>query len=214
MIVIFTGAPGAGKGTQADLVQERLGFRKVSTGDALRRQVKLGTEIGKVAEEVMTSGNLVSDEILLKILKAEVGTDSSERILLDGYPRNLSQVSDLNELKDDHPVKAVLHIDVDHADIKERITGRRNCPQCGSIYHVTLNAPKVENVCDQCGHKGLAQRKDDTEVAVEARLRVFDAETKPIIEHYQQSKQYVRIPGSGNVEQIYKRIAEELKKIS
>ena len=129
MIVILAGAPGAGKGTQADLLAEREGFKKVSTGDALRSQIKQDTEVGKLAKGFMDEGKLVPDDVLLRILEAELDANSGSRILLDGYPRNIAQAKTLEGLKRSYPVKAVIHLEVGKEKLIERICGRRTCSQ-------------------------------------------------------------------------------------
>ena len=145
MIIVLTGAPGAGKGTQADLLVEKLGFRKISTGDALRRQIKLGTEVGQKASAVMAAGKLVPDDVLLDILKAELGDSSDEKILLDGYPRNLAQAETLQSLSDTYPVKAAVHLDVDDTVLMSRLCGRRTCGVC-----IIISAELVQPCVASC----------------------------------------------------------------
>jgi adenylate kinase len=206
MIVVLTGAPGAGKGTQADLLRDRLGFRKISTGDALRKHVSTGTEIGKKAAAIMESGKLVSDEILAEILRVELGTDSKDRILLDGYPRNLAQAEALGKLSGHHRVAAALHLDVPMEELMSRLTGRRVCGKCGKSYHVAGKMPKNGTNCDACGGS-LLQRPDDTEEKVRVRLEVYERETKPILDFYGKRDLVYRVDGSRGTEKVY----EDLK---
>ncbi|SME88768.1 adenylate kinase [Pseudobacteriovorax antillogorgiicola] len=212
MIVVITGAPGAGKGTQADLLVEKQGFRKISTGDALRRQIKLGTEVGKKASELMSAGKLVPDDVLLDILKAELAATTEEKILLDGYPRNLSQAETLKTLKEQYPVKAALHLDVDSDVLMSRLCGRRTCGNCGASFHVNFSPPKVEGVCDRCGGQ-LQQRPDDNEEKVRVRLDVYENETKPVLDFYQGEGLYVRVDGNGSTEEVFERISKAIQSL-
>lgn len=209
MIVVLTGAPGAGKGTQADLLAERNGYKKLSTGDALRRQVKLGTEIGKIAGGIMERGELVPDDVLFKILQAELaGVGPNDVVLLDGYPRNCAQAATLDTLKGTQPVKAAIHLDVPRQDLIARLSGRRVCGSCGATYHVPENKPKVDAVCDKCGGV-VSQRADDKPEAVAVRLEVYEKNTRPVLDYYRKNGLYRQINGLGTPEAIYK----ELKKV-
>lgn len=193
MIVVLTGAPGAGKGTQADMLAEKIGLKKLSTGDALRKHVKEGTDIGKVAGAIMERGELVPDDVLFKILKAELDSVKVDQIvLLDGYPRNLSQAETLETLKDRHPVNAAIHLDVDRSALIARLSGRRVCGSCGATYHVSSNPSKKEGVCDKCG-SGLVQRKDDKPESVAVRLDVFEKTTRPILDFYEARGLYKQV---------------------
>lgn len=205
MIVVLTGAPGAGKGTQADLLADRKGYRKLSTGDALRKHVKAGTEIGKVAGKIMERGDLVPDDVLFKILAEELGPNTKEVVLLDGYPRNIAQAETLGTLKAVHPVKAVIHLDVAREELVSRLSGRRVCPSCGSTFHVSANPPKMAGVCDKCGNT-LQQRADDNPESVAVRLDVYEKNTRPILDHYAKQGIYKKVAGVGNTEEIYKRL--------
>ena len=207
MILVLTGAPGAGKGTQAELLVERMGFRTLSTGDALRRQIKLGSEVGKLAEAVMADGKLVPNEILLDILKAELGDVSEGSVLLDGYPRNLAQAETLKTLSSQYPVGAVLHLDVDEDILTGRLCGRRVCGSCGSSFHMEFNPPAVEGECDKCQGQ-LQQRPDDVEEKVKVRLGVYSSETKPILDFYRNEGIYMRVNGNGSTEDVFKRLSQ------
>ncbi len=208
MIVVLTGAPGAGKGTQADLLAKRLGFRKISTGDALRRQVKLQTEIGKKADALMSAGRLVSDDVLLEILRTEVGTNSAEKILLDGYPRNVAQAATLkNAMQGVHPVKAAIHLDVERDQLIGRLSGRRVCGKCGATFHVESNPSKVAGVCDVCGSE-LVRRSDDDPGKVAVRLDVYERDTKPILDFYRREGLYHVVKGDGELETVYGDLAK------
>ncbi len=212
MIILLTGAPGAGKGTQAELLAERDHFRKISTGDALRAQIRLGTPVGLKAKAFMEEGRLVPDDVLFEVLKAELGTNKNERILLDGYPRNIAQAKTLESMADTHPVKAAIHLDVDRGELIARISGRRVCGQCGATFHAESNPTKKPGVCDKCGGS-VTQRKDDEEAKVRVRLEVYDNETKPILEFYKNESLYHCINGNGDTEEVYAAVKKEMQRI-
>jgi adenylate kinase len=210
MILLLTGAPGAGKGTQADLLHERGRFRKFSTGDALRKHVKAGTEIGKQAGAVMERGELVPDDILFQILKAELdGVPREEVVLLDGYPRNIPQAETLATLEATHPVIGALHLDVPRDDLIARLSGRRVCGSCGTTFHVSENPPKKTGVCDKCG-SALTQRNDDKPESVAVRLDVYEKNTRPILDFYEKTGLYVKVPGTGSRDTVYAALASAI----
>lgn len=207
MIVVLTGAPGAGKGTQADMLSEKLGLRKLSTGDALRKHVKEGTDIGKKAGAIMERGELVPDDVLFNILAAEMKAVPADKIvLLDGYPRNISQAETLETLKDRHPVKAAIHLDVSQAALVERLSGRRVCGSCGATYHVSSNPSKIAGKCDKCSGE-LTQRKDDKPESVVVRLQVYEKTTRPILDFYEAKGLYKKVDGQGLPSEIYNRLS-------
>jgi adenylate kinase len=196
VIVVLTGAPGAGKGTQADLLAKRAGWRKLSTGDALRKHVKAGTEIGKIAGAVMERGELVSDELLFKVLSAELSEiPASEIVILDGYPRNIAQAKSLDGLVAVHPVKAAILLEVPRAELVARLSGRRVCGGCGATFHITEHPAKVAGICDRCGGE-LGQRPDDKPSSIEVRLDVYEKATRPVLDFYKARGFLERWPGS------------------
>jgi adenylate kinase len=206
MIIVLMGAPGAGKGTQADLLVERSGYRKISTGDALRKHVKLGTPVGKQAGEIMARGELVPDQVLLQVLKEEIGSNPQEVIILDGYPRNLSQAETLRSVVEGaHPVVGCMHLDVSRQDIVSRLSGRRVCSGCGASFHVTANPPRKEGVCDKCT-AGLYQRPDDDPKSISVRLDVYDKTTEPVLDYYRKRGLYRKINGGGVTNEIFKEL--------
>ncbi|MES2746379.1 MAG: nucleoside monophosphate kinase [Bdellovibrionota bacterium] len=209
MIVVLTGAPGAGKGTQADLISEKLGFKKISTGDALRRQIQLGSDIGKKAQGFMSEGRLVPDEVLLGILKSELDAAGKQPVLLDGYPRNLSQAKALQEIVGQGAIKAAIHLDVDYKSLTGRITGRRTCPNCGASFHIINSQPKVGGVCDKCGGT-LVQRPDDEEQKVTTRLQIYENDTRPILDFYRDLGLYHRVDGNGSTSQVFQDLSKLL----
>lgn len=203
MIIVLMGAPGAGKGTQADLLSERVGYRKISTGDALRKHVKLGTPVGKQAGEIMARGELVPDNVLLQVLKEELGSNPKEIVILDGYPRNLAQAETLKQVVESvHPVLCCAHLDVGREDIIARLSGRRTCSGCGASFHISANPPKKQGVCDKCG-AALIQRPDDDAKSIAVRLDVYDKATEPVLDYYRQRGLYQRVNGGGQTDQIF-----------
>ena len=209
MIVLLIGAPGAGKGTQADLLASKVGYRKVSTGDALRKHVKLGTPIGKQAEAIMAKGELVPDQVLLEILNEELGSNSKETVILDGYPRNVAQADTLMKfVQNTHPVKCCLHLDVGRAELITRLSGRRVCSSCGTSYHIETSPPKVAGVCDKCAGK-VVQRPDDEPKSIAVRLDVYDKNTQPVLDYFRERDLYCKVNGLGAPDEIF----DELKDV-
>jgi len=212
MIIVFIGAPGAGKGTQAEmLVSFNEKYRQISTGQCLRKHVKLKTEIGKKAEAIMSSGNLVPDDVLAEILSEEMGTDKSEKIILDGFPRNVAQAEYIDKnMSDVQNVSAVVYFDVPEADLIGRLTGRRVCSGCNKNYHIEFKPPKSE-VCDHCEGE-IIQRIDDQPEKVKHRLAVYRDQTQPVIEYYQKnSSNFIRIDGSKKPEDVFKEVVGSLE---
>ncbi len=207
MITVLIGPPGAGKGTQADLLVEQLGYTKFSTGDVLRKHIKEKTPVGILAGDIMAGGGLVSDDILLEIIKVELDRASKEKILLDGYPRNLLQAAALGDLP--YKICDVVHIDVGRSDLIGRLSGRRVCSSCGSPFHVTANKPKKDGVCDKCGGQ-LVQRPDDAADKVAVRLDVYDSMTKPVLDYYQDRGLYRRVDGSGDPMRVFEGVRSAL----
>lgn len=208
-MIILLGAPGAGKGTQADLLVDKFGYVKLSIGDALRRQIKLGSEVGKEVEALVNTGKLVDDDTILKVLKAELSATDPGKALLDGYPRNINQAKTLATMTKDYPLEMVIHFDLDTGEIVDRITGRRSCSNCGASFHVKFNPPKKADICDRCG-AGLSQRADDTEEKVKVRLGVYEDQTKPVVEFYRKQGLYNRIDAGQPVEQVHWQVLSAL----
>jgi len=208
MRLILLGGPGAGKGTQANYIKERYGIPQISTGDMLRAAVKAGTPLGVEARKVMDAGGLVSDEIILGLVKERIAQDDcANGFLFDGFPRTLAQAEALREQGVN--IDAVIEIDVDDEEIIKRMSGRRVHPDSGRTYHVVFNPPKVEGKDDVTGEP-LVQRDDDTEETVRKRLQVYHDQTEPLIGYYTRwaeeggagAPRYIRIPGIGKVEEI------------
>ena len=204
MNLILLGAPGAGKGTQAELLSGMLSIPAISTGNMLREAIANGTELGKKAKQYMDGGNLVPDELILGIIGDRVTQpDCANGFILDGVPRTLAQAEALEAagICIDH----VISIEVEDAVIEARMTGRRVCPKCGATYHIVSNPPKVDSVCDKCG-TGLVIRKDDAAETVRNRLQVFHATTEVLKDFYGKLGRLRMVNG----DQPIKRTNEEI----
>jgi len=186
MKLILLGAPGAGKGTVAKLLTKMDGSVQISTGDILRGAVAAGTELGKKAEAAMKAGDLVSDDLIMGIMEERLKEDDCKAgYLLDGFPRTIPQAEALKVLlqKMGEKLDFAVEIDVPREVILDRLTTRRTCSDCGEIYNVKSNPPKVEGVCDKCGG-AVVQRDDETEEAISNRLNVYNAQTAPLVDFY------------------------------
>ena len=210
MRIILLGAPGAGKGTQAQFITEKFGIPQISTGDMLRAAVKAQTELGKQVESVMASGGLVTDEIIIALVKERIAQDDCKSgFLFDGFPRTIPQAQALVDA--DIPIDVVLEIDVDDDEIVKRLSGRRVHPDSGRVYHVDFNPPKVEGRDDETGEP-LVQRDDDKEETVRKRLAVYHEQTKPLVDFYKKqaesgdSVRVVSVNGVAPVDQIREEI--------
>jgi adenylate kinase len=208
MRIILLGAPGAGKGTQAQFIKEKYDIPQISTGDMLRAAVKAGTEMGLQAKQKMDAGELVSDDIIIGIVKERVKEDDCKNgYLLDGFPRTIPQADAMREHNID--VDYVVEIDVDHEEIVKRLSGRRVHPASGRVYHVTYNPPKEAGKDDVSGEP-LIQRDDDQEDTIRRRLAVYEEQTRPLVDYYsdwaekdsEAAPQYVSVAGVGSVESI------------
>ncbi len=204
MRILILGAPGAGKGTQSKLISEILSIPHISTGDILRNEISSGTPLGNKVKSYVESGQLVPDEIIVEVLLSEMSKDKYKNgYILDGFPRNMNQLKVMEE-KGIH-VDKVIFIDTSEEEIIKRITGRRSCPNCGSVYNLYYNPPKQQNKCDKCGTE-LVQRKDDTEEVVRKRLETFKNETLPIVDYYTSKKILYRVNGNKNFDDIKNEI--------
>ena len=198
MNLILLGAPGAGKGTQAELLVHKLSIPAISTGNMLREAIANGTELGRKAKEYMDSGNLVPDELILGIVADRVAQpDCQNGFILDGVPRTLAQAQALEDkgVKIDH----VVSIEVADSEIEARMTGRRVCGKCGASFHITANPPKMDGICDLCGSE-LVIRKDDAPETVRKRLEVYHATTEVLKDFYGKLGRLVEVNGSQPIE--------------
>ncbi|KTT37696.1 adenylate kinase [Pseudomonas oryzihabitans] len=214
MRVILLGAPGAGKGTQARFITEKFGIPQVSTGDMLRAAVKAGTPLGLQVKDIMDSGGLVSDEIIIALISERIlEADCAKGFLFDGFPRTIPQAEALEAagVKIDH----VLEIAVDDEEIVQRLSGRRVHPGSGRVYHVQHNPPKVADVDDLTGEP-LVQREDDREATIRKRLELYHSQTKPLVDFYQKlgagqgTPKCSRIEGVGSVDAITAKVLNAL----
>ena len=221
MRLILLGAPGAGKGTQAQFICEKFAIPQISTGDMLRAAVKAGTELGIAAKKIMDAGGLVSDNIIIGLVKDRLTQpDCSKGYLFDGFPRTIPQAQAMKDAG--VPIDYVLEIDVPFEAIIDRMSGRRVHPASGRTYHVTFNPPKVEGKDDVTG-EALIQRDDDKEETVRKRLQVYNDQTRPLVEYYStwatknntsdkvKAPAYRKVSGTGNVDDITASIFAELK---
>jgi len=205
VILVFLGPPGAGKGTQAKLLSQRMGFLHLSTGDLLREAVKNQTPLGKKAKEYMDRGELVPDELIVQLIEETMPKDGN--VILDGFPRTVNQALALEEMLKGkgEKISKVLFFDVPDEVIIDRLSGRRVCSKCGAVYHVKYNPSKVEGVCDLCGGT-LVQRDDDKEEVVRKRLEVYRKQTQPLIEFYQDRGIIYRLDAEKGVEELFEEV--------
>lgn len=209
MRIILLGAPGAGKGTQAKLLADKLGIPQISTGDIFRAAIQQGTPLGKQVKEIVESGQLVPDGLVIALVRERLlQPDCYRGFLLDGFPRTVAQAETLARETD---IDYVIDIDVPEEEIVKRLTGRRIHPASGRIYHITVNPPKVKDQDDVTGEP-LIQRPDDTEETVRKRLNVYQTQTAPLKAYYQQKElpKYIRISGVGDMQSIQKEIEAQL----
>lgn len=210
MKIILLGAPGAGKGTQAEIISKKLGIPTISTGNILRAAVKAGTPIGLEAKSYMDAGKLVPDEVIIGIIQERLAeSDCANGFILDGVPRTIAQA----EALDAHGIHfdAVLSLEIADSVIEARMTGRRTCHTCGATYHIVAAPPKKEGICDKCGGE-LEQRKDDQPETVKHRLEVYHDETEPLKDYYQAQGVLMSVPDLGGIEETNQKIMELLGK--
>ena len=204
-VLVLLGPPGAGKGTQARLLQERFGLVQLSTGDLLRAAVAAGTEAGRAAEEVMKAGGLVSDKTVLAILGERLEQpDVARGIILDGFPRTAAQADALDDLLSSRgmEVGAAVALTVDDRAMVERISGRHTCAACGEGYHDSFKPPATAGTCDVCGGTELTRRADDTAETVAARLAAYHAQTAPLIEHFAGKGVLLRVDAMRPIDEV------------
>ncbi|AYF45875.1 MULTISPECIES: adenylate kinase [Halobacteriovorax] len=205
--LILIGAPGSGKGTQAKKIVNELGYNHVSTGDLLRAEVAKGSELGTKIKEVMDSGELVSDELVLDLLKANCAVDKSTYIF-DGYPRNLVQAKDLDSALLGGVKSLAVYFEVNIDTLVERIVNRRVAPKSGEIYNLKTKPPKVDGKCDVSG-EDLVHRKDDNEETVRTRMKVFTDNIEPVLEYYESQGRLVKVDATKDLDAIF----EDIKKV-
>ncbi len=209
MNMIFLGAPGAGKGTQAEVVCKELNIPAVSTGNMLREAVKNGTDAGLAAKKFMDAGELVPDEVVIGILKDRIAQDDAKNgFILDGFPRTVAQAEALESMG--VKIDKVVEIDVSDEAITARMSGRRVCEGCGNSYHIEYKPTKVEGVCDACGAK-VVQRIDDKPETVQARLKTYHEKTAPLKDYYQSRGKLVTVQGQNDIAETSKLVLAAIK---
>ena len=208
MRVIFLGAPGSGKGTQSKFICAKKIIPQLSTGDMLRAAVKAGTDVGKKAQAIMESGGLVSDDIIVGIIKDRTAqNDCSGGYILDGFPRTIAQAESLREMLNDQGQKldGVVYLEIDKEKVVGRLTGRRVCSECGAEYHLEFRRPQREGICDHDG-KPLIHRADDHEEKIRNRLQNYEDQTAPLVSFYDKEGILKRVSADGEISEITERI--------
>ncbi len=214
MRILLMGPPGAGKGTQAEQLTEILNIPHISTGDMFRKAIKEQTELGKKAKAYMDKGELVPDEVTVGIVEDRIKEDDcADGFLLDGFPRTVNQADALGKMLGNLGIKldSVINVEVPFEELIGRLAGRRICKSCGATYHMIFNPPEVEGVCDKCGGE-LYQRDDDTEETAKNRLEVYEKQTAPLLEYYENTGLLVSVNGNQSMEQVLKDILKVLGK--
>lgn len=214
MRLILLGPPGAGKGTQAKRVIEEFDIPHISTGDIFRKNIKEKTELGQKVEGLLAEGKLVPDELTIEIVWDRLDQeDCKNGFLLDGFPRTIPQAEALDEglAKRGLKLDRVLNIDVDKDSLVKRLSGRRVCPNCGASYHIDNNPSKVEGICDVC-QTPVIQREDDKEQTVLDRIKVYDSQTKPLVDFYNKQDLVFTVDGTLPIDEITNKLVTELKK--
>lgn len=214
MIIIMLGAPGTGKGTVASILSEKLNIPQVSTGDIFRKNIAEQTELGKLADSYISKGNLVPDDVTIKIVEDRLKQDDvKEGIILDGFPRTIKQAEELDKIleKDNKKVDMVINLTTPKEEIIERIVNRRVCSnqECKTVYNIVLNPPKVEGICDKCGSK-LLQRKDDNVETVESRIDTYLKNTSPLVEYYTKQNKISTQLVSKTVNKLGANVAKDI----
>lgn len=217
MVIIMLGAPGTGKGTVASLLQEKLGIKQVSTGDIFRKNIKEKTEVGILAEKYISKGNLVPDDITIKIVEERLNEEDVQNgAILDGFPRTIKQAEELDKILESKGkrVDKVINLVTPDEEIIERIINRRVCSnqECKTVYNLLLNPPKKEGICDKCGAE-LITRKDDTEETVKERLKTYFIQTNPLVEYYEKQGNVLTELVSKSVNKLGKDVAEEIVEV-
>ncbi|MDH5816247.1 MAG: adenylate kinase [Candidatus Nezhaarchaeota archaeon] len=215
MRLVFLGPPGAGKGTQVKILSRILGLPSMSTGDVFRAEVASGSELGRLVQSYMERGELVPDDVVIKIVEKWLRErDVKSGFILDGYPRNVRQAKELDELLKSFGVEltAAIYIDVPEDEIVRRLSGRLTCKKCGAVYHIEFNPPKEDLKCDLCGNE-LYQREDDREDVVRRRFRVYMESTRPVLDYYRRARKLLIVNGLGSIEEVNERILNKLRDV-
>lgn len=209
MRLVFLGAPGVGKGTQADRVTAQFGWPKISTGDLLREAVRNQTALGIEAKKSMDAGKLVPDSVVIGMVRETLAAPSCRKgFVLDGFPRTVPQAEELQAILTGQglTLDRVINFRVSRHDVVTRLGGRRSCPKCQSVFHIAFAPPKNEGLCDRCGTP-LVQRSDDKPETIEARLKVYDEQTAPLIAYYRSKNILSDLEGSGEMAAVFSRLS-------
>lgn len=212
MRVVFLGAPGVGKGTQADRIAARYQVAKISTGDLLREAVRNQTKLGLEAKSYMDQGKLVPDAVVIGLVREKLADPScANGFVLDGFPRTVPQAEELGKTlaSKGFALDRVLNFQVSREDVVRRLSGRRSCPKCQATFHVDFAMPKVAGICDRCGEP-LVQRSDDQRDAIETRLKVYDEQTAPLVRYYDERRLLSPVDASGTVDVVFQHLLEVL----
>jgi adenylate kinase len=212
MRVVFLGAPGVGKGTQAERIASQYRLAKISTGDLLREAVRNQTKLGLEAKSFMDQGQLVPDSVVIGLVREKLGDSScANGFVLDGFPRTVPQAEELGKAlaAKSAALDLVVNFQVSREDVVRRLSGRRSCPKCQATFHIDFAKPKVDEVCDRCGDS-LVQRNDDRRDAIETRLKVYDEQTAPLVRYYDERRLLSSVDASGSVDVVFEHLAKVL----
>lgn len=207
--LIFIGAPGSGKGTQSTKLVSEKGFKHISTGDLLRSEIAKQSVLGLEVKKVMDEGKLVSDELVIRLLQANISLETSQYIF-DGYPRNIVQAKTLDAEVLKGSKSVAIYFDIDISKLVERLTNRRTCKDCGAIYNLISKKPKITGTCDQCGSTDLFQRADDKEDVISNRLKVFEDSISPVLGYYQELGRLIKVDAEQSPDMIFNKILSKL----
>jgi adenylate kinase len=213
--LILLGPPGAGKGTQAKLLEDKKGYKQLSTGDMLRSAIAAGTDMGKKAKVVMDRGDLVSDDIVVSIIAERLDKpDVKKGFILDGFPRNQAQAEALDRMLDDKGLKldAVIEMKVDDEALVKRLAGRYTCAKCGKGYHDEFEKPKKPGVCDVCGSTEFVRRADDNAKTVRDRLQIYNKQTAPLVDYYGRTGVLHKVNGMADIHVVTRLIEDVLER--
>ena len=208
MNLVLFGPPGAGKGTQSALLVERLSMHQISTGDLFRSAIKNKTPLGVEAKSYIDKGALVPDSVTIGMVSEVFEKLDGKNFILDGFPRTLAQAQALEDLLEEHNsvIGKAIFLEVPEQELVTRLTGRRVCKSCGSVYHITYSPPKVAGVCDKCGQAALYQRDDDKEEVILNRFRAYKKDTLPLVEYFKKQGLYLEVDGTEDTEVVYEKI--------
>lgn len=211
MKIVLVGPPGAGKGTQAKKIVEKFDVNHISTGDIFRSNIKNETKLGLAVKDILAKGELVPDKMTIDLVVDKLSSMEFDGFMLDGFPRNIVQAESLDEVlaENNTELDCVINIEVPSEVLIKRLAGRRVCSECGQGYHVEMNPPKLDGICDTCGGK-VIQRQDDNEETVKDRIHVYESQTAPLIEYYSKKGKLKSVDGTLSVEEVFEQIAKAL----